>query len=164
MEEIERKRNIIQQKLDHLVRAKNNSNHRKAKYRLQKELAALDQNSRRILTSKIENGNLTIEKFEVTGVAKYEKNNGHIVYPTMYAALDNEPAAFIEAKKILKNNIVENHVFGVEARKAERKYKKSKMNQVDANNDNEKNDEIIHAEEEEEDYEDIIIPKTKRIK
>ena len=69
-----------------------------------------------------------------------------------------------QTAKKLKNNIVENHVFGVEARKAERKYKKSKMNQVDANNDNEKNDEIIHAEEEEEDYEDIIIPKTKRIK
>lgn len=49
----------------------------------------------------------------------------------------------IEAKKLLKNNIVENHVFGVEARKAERKYKKSKMNQADANNDNEKNGEII---------------------
>ena len=152
MEEIERKRNIIQQKLDHLVRAKNNSNHRKAKYRLQKELAALDQNSRRILTSKIENGNLTIEKFEVTGVAKYEKNNGHIVYPTMYAALDNEPAAFIGCESVLKNNgVFPENMEDTEIRKILCK-------------EQEKNDEIIHAEEEEEDYEDIIIPKTKRIK
>ena len=60
MEEIEQKRNIIHQKLDHLVRASNNANHRKIKNKLRKELDELDEKSKQILKSKIDNGKISI--------------------------------------------------------------------------------------------------------
>lgn len=50
MEEIQQKRKEIQQKLNYLARATNNANHRKIKCALNKELEALDEKSRKILS------------------------------------------------------------------------------------------------------------------
>ena len=103
MEEILKKREIIKQKLEHLARSTNNANHRKLRSRLTKELEELDERSRKLLTTKLLDGDLTLEKFDVSDVTKYTKKNGHVLYPTWYSPIENEPVTFIGSENILKN-------------------------------------------------------------
>ena len=72
MEEIIKKRDEINAKLNHLIHVTNNSNHRKIKSKLLRELTVLDKRSQELLTYKLINGNLTVEKFEVTEATKYK--------------------------------------------------------------------------------------------
>ena len=152
MEEIACKRNIIYNKLEHLARATNNSNHRKIKSKLLKELEGLDQKAKEILTSKIINEDLTLEKFDVADATKYKNNKGIITYPTWYSPIENQPAAFIGSENLLKEfKIFPNEMKDEEIRNS-------------LCNEQESNDRIIKAQEEEEEYEEIVIPKTQKKK
>ena len=102
MEEITEKRDIINQKLNYLAHATNNANHRKLKCGLIKELTVLDNRAQKILSAKLVDGKLTLEKFEVSEVTKYKNKKGKILYPTGYVPIENEPAAFIGNETVLK--------------------------------------------------------------
>ena len=149
MEEIFQRRDEINQKLEYLARAKNNANHRKLKSTLKKELNSLDEKAKKILSKKLENEELTLEKFEVSNVFKYTAKNGHVLYPTSYATIENEPAAFIGCESTLKTY----GIFPQEMTEQEIR------NQLCREQEN--NDKII---EEEEEYESVVIPRTPKKK
>ena len=150
MEEIIKKRDEINAKLNHLTHVTNNSNHRKIKSKLLRELTVLDKRSQELLTYKLINGNLTVEKFEVTEATKYKDKKGLTLYPTMYAPIENQPAAFIGSESLLK----EFDIFPMDMKDEE-------IRSVLCD-EQETNDRLIKAQEEEEDYEDLVIPKIRK--
>ena len=152
MEDIYKKREIINEKLNHLAHETNNANHRKLKNKLMKELSSLDENARNILTTKFVAGDLTLEKFEVTDAARYKTGKGLTLYHTYYAPIENQPAAFIGSECLLKElGIFSKDMTEKEIRKTLCKEQRT-------------NDQIIKQEEEEEEYEEIVIPKTQKKK
>ena len=152
MEEINEKRNILQQKLNHYAHAGNNANHRKGKSKLLKQLKDLDEKARKILQSKIDEEKISIEEYQVEDINKYTTSNGCTYYPTWYTPINNDPAVFIGNESILKNY----KIFPKSMRNEE--IRKILCEQQ------EENDKINKAEEEEEEYENIVIPKTAKKK
>lgn len=150
MEEIIEKRDIINQKLNYLAHATNNANHRKLKCGLIKELTVLDNRAQKILSAKLVDGKLTLEKFEVSEVTKYKNKKGKILYPTGYVPIENEPAAFIGNETVLKEfNIFPKTLDDEDIRRI-------------LCDEQENNDKIVKNEEEEEEYEEFVIPKIKK--
>ena len=149
MEEINEKRNILQQKLNHYAHASNNANHRKGKSKLLKQLKDLDEKARKILQSKIDEEKISIEEYQVEDINKYTTSNGCTYYPTWYTPINNDPAVFIGNESNYK-------IFPKSMRNEE--IRKILCEQQ------EENDKINKAEEEEEEYENIVIPKTAKKK
>ena len=90
---------------------------------------------------------MTQEKFDVFNVIKYTTKNGRVLYPTSYTTIDNDPAAFIGSKSTIKT-------FGIFPKEMSNKDIREQLCKEQENNDK-----II---EEEEDYEDLVIPKIRK--